>query len=308
MKFKVKIVVLVTFILLGILCIKSHMKVAYCQEEFKVKEIKSLNIDIKNYYYQQLSANEQKIYDGLVSSKEDIMDNKEEIFIAQLDLTYEEANKNTKEMFTRAIWAYRLDNPISTLWLSNYNKKRIYPKGEENEIVTVNFSLLIEGKSYYDFDSKEDLLEAICEVEDTSQEFVKGLVGTDEEKLLSIYKWLLQGTKYNKDNNPHMNDLYGCIIRKETVCGGLAYSMKYVADMANLPVICVYGEFIEKDNTESQIVMEHVWNMIYLNNRWYISDLTGDLSKEQGIEPTNNKFMLSVKTRRYRTNIFQVPN
>ena len=59
---------------------------------------------------------------------------------------------------------------------------------------------------------------------------------------MQIHDWLLEDATYNADNGSiHMHDIYGAIIEKACVCDGFSYAFKYVADMADIPVITVIG-------------------------------------------------------------------
>ncbi len=283
-------------------------------EVFYIKSciIKTYNIEeanVKYYYYNQLSTEEKKIYDTLASSKEDIMDNKDMICLGEINIDNEDIDKITENIFSRVIWAYCLDNPMSTLWFSTYKKYLSYDESDESSSTIVKFYINPKEGSYYSFDSKEDLLEAINIVETKTQEFVNTLSGTDEEKLQSIHDWLIQDTKYNEVDNPHMNDLYGCIVQKETVCGGLAYSMKYVSDMANIPVLSVFGRSVYYDEYKRVYVEYHAWNVIYVDNNWYLSDLTRDrrLNEKYGTLYRYKCFKLPIDSEEYYEEKFDLP-
>lgn len=278
----------------------------------KFCSIKTYNLEeanVQNYYYNQLSTEEKKLYDTLVSSKEDIMDNKEMICLGEINIDDEDIEKISSNIFSRVIWAYRLDNPMSTLWFSTYKKYFSYSESDESSSTIVKFYIDPQEGSYNSFASKEDLLEAINMIETKTQEFVNSLSGTDENKLQSIHDWLIKDAKYNEVDNPHMSDLYGCIIQKEAVCGGFTYSMKYVADMANIPVLSVFGSIIYYDEFKRVYVEYHAWNAIYIDNDWYLSDLTRDrrLNMEYGILYKYKYFKLSMDSEEYYEEIFELP-
>lgn len=276
----------------------------------KAHSLEDINVD--NYYYNQLLVEEKNIYDALISSKEDIMDNKELIYLGKIslgkpNLEDEYVCEVVNSVFSKVMWAYRLDNPMSTLWLSTYTRGISIIKSDESLDTIVKLYISPKENSFYAFESKEELLGAINQIETKTQEFVNSLSGTDEEKLQSIHDWLINDTKYNEVNNPHMNDLYGCIMKKETVCGGFTYSMKYVADMAKIPVLSVFGSTVNYDKFKKLYIENHAWNIIYIDKEWYLSDLTRDCYMKNKNGNPYIYFKLSIDTYGYYEEIFELP-
>ncbi|MCI8655792.1 MAG: hypothetical protein HFJ48_08080 [Clostridia bacterium] len=259
----------------------------YATESLKMeKEVQTVTCeaieDSRKYYYNQLSAEEQKVYDKFCSSEQEIIQ-LNTICIGTLEAPYDEATEEDviNELFERAgnifrnaKWAYRLDNPLSTLWLNSSTAYTDTKKSDGKIIVSIMLAPGDEG--YYDFDSQEDLQNATQEVEQKTKEFVDQLSGTTEEKLLKIHDWLLQDAKYDDSlEQSNISDIYGCIIKKEAICGGFAYSFKYVADMAGIDVITVIGYSGDPMNNQS-----HAWNMCYIDGNWYVIDVTNDLARK----------------------------
>lgn len=234
-------------------------------------------IDTRRYYYNLLSEQEQQMYDVIDSSKEAIFEN-QQITLATIEGNYETCSR----IIDKVMWAYKLDNPISTIWLNRHKKYlNVYgpsPENPEVDIVDVIIGPWKDTGSYYDFESKEELIEAIEQVEEITHEFVQELSGTNVEKLRSINAWIKDGSKYDEttilSNN---NNVYGAIIQKECVCGGYSYSFKYVADMAGIPVTTVVG-FIENDkDIREETEINHAWNNIYIAGEWYLVDVTSGI-------------------------------
>lgn len=262
----------------------------------KIKLVSTSEIpETRRYYYEQLTQEERKMYEQLASSKQEFMEN-QEFCLGRMECLYNEAEIKVNESIKRAIWAYRLDNPISTLWLNHY-EGYFYVKESKEENVILEIIITPGENGYYDFETKEELQEAIEMVKRKTKEFVQQLFGTNEEKLYQIQEWLLDGTQYDfTAKEPNMNTVFGCIVQKVCVCGGLTYSFKYVADMAEIPVLSVIGEDKERGLT-------HVWNVMFVNDEWYRTDLTAILDGRQ------RKEFLKVNTDIgiYETKIFQVP-
>lgn len=238
--------------------------------------------DVQRYYYNQLTLKEQEMYNKISSSKEQILEG-QQVCIGVVKTMYDDFNedlrakikKEAEEIKERAVWAYKLDNPMSTTWLNSYHSYlKVYSLTEG-----ISYSIMIRPgeKRYFDFKSRNELEEAIKEIEKKTQEFVQNLSGTNEKKLQDIHDWLIEDAKYSNNlEMPNISNLYGCIIQKECVCGGFTYSFKYVADMAGIPVISVVGlESSAKKDSE----INHAWNMAFVNGKWKVIDVTYDLTK-----------------------------
>lgn len=238
--------------------------------------------DVQRYYYNQLTLKEQEMYNKISSSKEQILEG-QQVCIGVVKTMYDDFNedlrakikKEAEEIKERVLWAYKLDNPMATTWLNSYHSYlKIYSSTEG-----ISYSIMIRPgeKRYFDFKSRNELEEAIKEIEKKTQEFVQNLSGTNEKKLQDIHDWLIEDAKYSNNlEMPNISNLYGCIIQKECVCGGFTYSFKYVADMAGIPVISVVGlESSAKKDSE----INHAWNMAFVNGKWKVIDVTYDLTK-----------------------------
>ncbi len=240
---------------------------------------------VRKYYYNQLTPQEQEVYNNLKNAKEQIIDNKG-VCIGRIDTTYsvfdEDVSLKIDEIVTRIIWAYKLDNPEATLWINNLVSYTItYYYGDN-----LYFTIIIapEENKYYDFKNEKQLYKAIKNIENETKEFVQKLNGTDEEKLLEIHNWLIKDSKYDQSLEKLNNDnIYGGIINKECICSGYMYSFKYIADMAEIPVISVIGKVPNNENTVSENFFDanHGWNIAFLDGEWYVIDVTFDVSEGQ---------------------------
>lgn len=242
--------------------------------------------NVRKYYYNQLTPQEQEVYNNLKDAKEQIIDNKG-VCIGRIDTTYsvfdEDVSLKIDEIATRIIWAYKLDNPEATLWLNNLASYTIVYYGDN-----LYFTIIIapEENKYYDFENENQLYKAIENIENETEEFVKQLDGTDEEKLLEIHNWLTENSEYDKSLERLNNDnIYGGIIKKECICSGYMYSFKYIADMAEIPVISVMGRVPKENNqnttSENFFDANHGWNMALIDGEWYVIDVTFDVSEGQ---------------------------
>ncbi len=304
MRKRIMVKITSTVLIIIVVTLTGNYKLA-SQSEESIKVTEGTNnkefVDVQNYYYEQLIEEEKKIYKQLDSSKQKIMKG-EEICVAKIQGVSSEIYEKVDHYLQRSIWAYRLDHPISTLWFNHYDGyMRIKKETENSSLITVEIMITPGKNGYYDFDTQEELEEAIKEVEQKTKDFVQQLSGTNEEKLRHIVEWLLQGTIYDATaKTPNMNTLFGCIIQKKCVCGGLAYSFKYLADQAKIPVISVIGNCIVG---EKQTDINHVWNMAWIDGKWKQMDITNIL--ENGIE--TNPLKTIFQSFLYYPTLFQVP-
>ena len=92
---------------------------------------------------------------------------------------------------------------------------------------------------------------------------------TAKEKIKTIHDYIINHTKYDEERSDQNNikyksdTAYGAIIEGHALCGGYTDAMML---------------FLEKFNIKSyKIASEnHVWNYVYLDNKWYNLDLTWD--------------------------------
>lgn len=237
-------------------------------------------LDTNRYYYKQLSEDGKIIYDSILKSKEKFINN-EEVTVCAFDSLSDDDMKLLGTLISEAYSACLRDNPEVSMWLNNFSceLKSMYVCNENHEYIGMEYIVNIihkkGSKSYSDFDSPEETRKGIEEVETKTKEFVKTLVGlSDEEKTIQIHNWILEDAVYDETVSvPNLRSVYGAVIQKECVCAGFAYAFKYVGDMAGLDVISVSGTGMDPNSDESG---PHAWNNIYLNDKWYLVDLTWD--------------------------------
>lgn len=144
---------------------------------------------------------------------------------------------------------------------------------------------------------------------------------TDVEKFRAIFYWVCNNIKadsyqdskvikarkklkndslaYIQWNNNHKKKFFKRLLKqKRTVCTGYAYLIKELCFFANIEckIIDGYGRNFE-NNAESLDLVNHSWNTVKLNNKWYLCDATwasgysdskGNFTKEY-----NNGYFLS---------------
>lgn len=112
----------------------------------------------------------------------------------------------------------------------------------------------------------------ILEINQKVDEILKKIITndmTDEEKIRKIHNYIIENTTYdvNKNNTGisiyDANTAYGTIIENHSVCGGYSDAMAI---------------FLNKLNIKNYKIasVDHVWNAVYINNKWAHLDLTWD--------------------------------
>ena len=108
----------------------------------------------------------------------------------------------------------------------------------------------------------------------------------DEKKIKVIHDYINKNSKYDtlrsdeKQEKYHSNIAYGNLIEGFGICSGYTDTMKLFLDRFNIPNFKISGE-------------DHIWNAVYLNNKWYHLDLTWD-DTANGIDsdPTDYSYFL----------------
>lgn len=215
-------------------------------ETINFEDIK-VNPDVSyGYYYDQLSDELKKIY-ILLMSKMDII-SKEYIKITNIDFDIE-----SFEIVANAI---RLDNFYYYIY---------------------NFSYYLEEKSIkVNLQSKMTTTQKEA-AEKQAYEIVRSINSNSEIELVQkIYDWCTKNIVYDKSlKKKHNRDLYGALIKKESVCVGYARAFSYMCGLAGIKCINVMYE-------------KHMYNYVQIDSKWYGVDTTGG-------EPGSHVFLLKGK-------------
>ena len=114
--------------------------------------------------------------------------------------------------------------------------------------------------------------EQINEIEKKVQEIIDNKIKntTDKKEIIKIvHDYIIENTKYDSDRSDKniikyaSNIAYGPLLEGFAICGGYTDAMAIFLDRYNIPNISITSE-------------EHIWNGVYINNKWYHLDLTWD--------------------------------
>ena len=220
-------------------------------EEIETINFENVKVDQElsyGYYYDQLSDELKKIYILLMSKMYII--SKEYIKITNIDFDM--------DSFERVINAVNLDN-------FHYNISS-YQYYEEDYTIFLSLELQNAIKS----NQKE-------EAEKKAYDIVKRISSNSEIELVQkIYDWCTKNIVYDKSlKKKHNRDLYGALIKKESVCVGYARAFSYMCGLAGIKCINVMNE-------------KHMYNYVQIDSKWYGVDTTGG-------EPGSHVFLLQGK-------------
>ncbi len=117
-------------------------------------------------------------------------------------------------------------------------------------------------------------------VYDITSEFINSFSDdmTEYEKELAIHDFIVTQTQYdssaigadeNTVTSPDNDNPYGTLITNKSICSGYSSTFQLMMDMVGIECITVEG-------TAHQGTEEHAWNMVKLDDEWYVVDVTWD--------------------------------
>ena len=122
---------------------------------------------------------------------------------------------------------------------------------------------------------------------------------SDSEKVLEIYNWITKNISYDNElmrSKSLQNRIYtseenvvkNALERKMALCGGFALLFKSLCLDLGIEAKEVHG--YTKDYTgrfKQTKTPHHTWNVVKLNGKWYLIDLTWAVSHGNGGSPDN---------------------
>ncbi len=208
-----------------------------------------------SYAYEQLNDTEQLVYDQIVYA---FQNRETDIRLATTDLAVME----------KAYQAVRYDH-CEFFWVKKF-AYTTYKRGEEITAVDLTPEYAMSEEKQASFQKRIDARAA---------ELLKGLPkkGSDFDKVLYVYRALIENVKYNTSAENSQNIL-STFIDGETVCQGYAYGTQYLLDLAGIPCTTVEGTANSGN---------HAWNLVLMDGDYYYLDTTwGNSSYIYGQEET----------------------
>lgn len=90
---------------------------------------------------------------------------------------------------------------------------------------------------------------------------------SDEEKIKWAHDFIIDRNKYDKEaikkGSGDAYSAYGALVGNKAICQGYAEAIAIVLDRFDIPNILISNDL-------------HIWNLVYVNNKWYHLDATWD--------------------------------
>ena len=237
------------------------------------------NTKIKSdFFYNQLTETQKKIYDGLLDNIDNMTNGTYVIDYGETFsdiLAQEGGDVQLGDDYQSAVEAFLNDNPnifyidVNKLFLNVQTNKKIFNTTYKVYVGPAeNSNYFAEG-----FTTKSQVQEAKIKIENIKNSILQNITGDTYKDILYIHDYLVENVEYDKNyESIGSYSTYGALIDKKCVCEGYAKTLKYLLNVANIPCEMVQGQATSSNGeTES-----HAWNIVYLNGKWYYIDTTWD--------------------------------
>lgn len=246
-------------------------------EQFQNSNINTnQEIEVDNFYYNQLDEYGKIIYDKLYKNLEKL---KTGTYTADFGTTFdsllhqEDGSDILNNSFQLAINALTFDNP--ELFYIDITKINLV-----TEITTRAFSTTYRisiggnGKNYLseDFSSLNEVNVGISNLENIKND-VLSKTGEDQiENLRIVHDYLVDTVEYDVNAGKNVYNIYGALVNKKAVCEGYARTYKLILDELGIPCIIACG----MAKNSSGKIESHAWNYVQIDGNWYAVDVTWD--------------------------------
>ena len=244
----------------------------------EVKNVDYSNVNVDKFFYNQLNNYSKTIYKAFESNKENM---KTGTYKIELGTSFSSllSQSNGQDLlgdyYQSAIEAYTYDNP-DVFYLSPNKMFLNMETTTQGKKVTYNVYINSGSEANYlvdGYNSKQDIDNAISQIEQVKNEILSRRTGNTYNDIKLVHDYLVDNVEYDSSiSKPNIYDIYGALVRKESVCEGYARSFKYLMDELNIPCTLVIGT---ATNSQGQ-TENHAWNYVQINNNWYAVDTTWD--------------------------------
>ena len=240
------------------------------------------------YWKTTLNTNQQILYEEM-----------KEAYLQFLDSFSTDSKSMTEDEFQEVYVAVLLDHP-EIFWMNSYQVivKPFSDKLNTNKKIKLFYHYSVQEARQIKNKIEPEINKLI---EEASQ------LNTDYEKILYVHDTIITNTEYiDSDDRKSYQTIVSIFDEHKSVCAGYTYGFKLVMDRLGIKTISVR----DVGNKDSDI--NHIWNMVYLYEKWYNIDLTWDDVKYGDSEIIYNNFLKDnetfYKTHRIQKNIPQNPS
>ncbi|NSK78683.1 transglutaminase-like superfamily [Blautia massiliensis] len=217
-------------------------------EELRQMEVAQSEEGHQEYYFKQLTEEEQRVYRELLKG---IRAREKEFYLTISD----------DDSIDRSYHAVLKDHP-EIFWV--HNREKIYKTTYSDS----DYCVFTPGYTYTD----SEIDEIQTAMEQSFQE-VRALIPEDAgdyEKVRIVYTYVIDHTQYQTGEDDQ--SIAGVFWKKSAVCAGYAGAVQYLLERLDIP--CIYVDGSTKGSTEG-----HAWDIVKIGQEYYYVDATnGDQS------------------------------
>lgn len=212
-------------------------------EELRQMEVAQSEEGHQEYYFKQLTEEEQRVYRELLKG---IRAREKEFYLTISD----------DDSIDRSYHAVLKDHP-EIFWVHNCEK--IYKTTYSDS----DYCVFTPGYTYTD----SEIDEIQTAMEQSFQE-VRALIPEDAgdyEKVRIVYTYVIDHTQYQTGEDDQ--SIAGVFWKKSAVCAGYAGAVQYLLERLDIP--CIYVDGSTKGSTEG-----HAWDIVKIGQEYYYVDAT----------------------------------
>lgn len=212
-------------------------------EELRQMEVAQSEEGHQEYYFKQLTEEEQRVYRELLKG---IRAREKEFYLTISD----------DDSIDRSYHAVLKDHP-EIFWV--HNREKIYKTTYSDS----DYCVFTPGYTYTD----GEIDEIQTAMEQSFQE-VRALIPEDAgdyEKVRIVYTYVIDHTQYRTGEDDQ--SIAGVFWKKSAVCAGYAGAVQYLLERLDIP--CIYVDGSTKGSTEG-----HAWDIVKIGQEYYYVDAT----------------------------------
>ena len=230
------------------------------------------------YYYEQLSGEEQALYDAMWTIVQDPASDK---YRKKVSVTADPASEEFEMEITRALHALENDHP-ELFWLRQSGSFRYYYLDRRDR--SGCYSLMVQLSRTYDRYEEE-----MTAFNSAVQAFMSEIDLTAPDPLIALeihdrlidmvsYDQVLAGEEQAERSADYGYTAYGALVANSrgeahtAVCDGYTYAYQYLLQQAGIEAVRVAGFAGDSEETAGG----HSWNALLLDDGWYEVDATWD--------------------------------
>ena len=212
-------------------------------EELRQMEVAQSEEGHQEYYFKQLTEEEQRVYRELLKG---IRAREKEFYLTISD----------DDSIDRSYHAVLKDHP-EIFWV--HNREKIYKTTYSDS----DYCVFTPGYTY----TASEIDEIQTAMEQSFQE-VRALIPEDAgdyEKVRIVYTYVIDHTQYQTGEDDQ--SIAGVFWKKSAVCAGYAGAVQYLLERLDIP--CIYVDGSTKGSTEG-----HAWDIVKIGQEYYYVDAT----------------------------------